>query len=174
MTERDVKEKIAEIFNGSTLSTLATIDENGRPWTRFVMSSLGDDWKIRIPTKRGTRKLAHIEADPSVHLLVGRDLFSRNGEYVQICGRASIVEETGALQKLWNAATRAFFSGPDDPSYVAIEIRPTRMEYWSALAAVDENPFVLDETALYGGREKERFADFWIDEDENERELQPV
>ena len=32
----DLKEKIFSKFNGPTLSILATITEDGKPWTRYV------------------------------------------------------------------------------------------------------------------------------------------
>lgn len=170
MFQRYVKEKIADLFNGPTLSQLATVDENGRPWVRYAMSSMDDRATIRIPTRRETRKVAHIAGSPFVHLLVGRNLFSRYGEYAQICGRAVVVDDPRRRRDQWNPSMRSFFEGPNDPAYVLVEIRPYRMEYWSAQAAANENPLVLEEDDLVEANDE--FGRLWVGEDR--LETQPV
>lgn len=147
MSMRDTRRDVMELFNGPTLSVLATVNAAGRPWSRYVMSRIDDDMTIRIPTKSTTRKVEDIELCPFVHLLVGRNLFGRDGAYAQIEGRAVISRDYDALRRFWHDSFRRYFSDPADPSYVLIEIRPERIEYWSLMA--NENPAVLEEDDLY-------------------------
>lgn len=169
MISRDAKERLDRLFDGPTLTLLGTVDADGRPWARYAMGVLDDRGTIRIATKRTTRKIADVERFPFVHLLVGRNVFSSDCEYAQIGGKAVVVdgaEPTGA----WNPTARAFLSG-DDPSYALIEIRPNRVEIWSAKAAPNENPVVFEEEDPDDDFEA-RLSRFWVGDEEFE--VEPV
>ncbi|MBR5243879.1 MAG: pyridoxamine 5'-phosphate oxidase family protein, partial [Thermoguttaceae bacterium] len=143
MISRAAQEKLARVFDGPTLTLLGTVDADGRPWTRYVMGVLDDRGTIRIATTRDSRKIADVENLPFVHLLVGRDLFSSDCEYVQIAGRAVVVDGAQPVAA-WNPAAQTFLSGAN-PSYALIEVRPHRVEFWTAKAAPNENPIVFEE-----------------------------
>ncbi|MDO5554735.1 MAG: pyridoxamine 5'-phosphate oxidase family protein [Planctomycetia bacterium] len=139
---RELKRKILDLFEGPTLSELATITRHGRPWVRYVMSSIDDEMTLRIPTRSDARKVRDINFCPDVHVLVGKNLFSSSGAYAQIEGFAVITADPRKREKEWSEAMKRFFTGPRDPDYVLIEVRPYRIEYWSAMEK--ENPQVLD------------------------------
>ena len=146
MVKREIRSQIMELFDGPTLSVLATVSRRGRPWTRYVMSRIDGDLTLRIPTRSSTRKVGDIQHFPFVHVLVGKNLFERGGAYAQIEGRASLTQNAASLGRFWYDGMTRFFSGPDDPSYLLIEVRPERIEYWSMSEA--ENPHVLEEEDL--------------------------
>ena len=138
--------KVLDLFEGPTLCQLATVNREGRPWVRYVMSSMDQDMVIRIPTKKETRKIDDINNSPEVHILAGRNLFSRQGAYVQIEGIARLTDDFGKRQEQWSNEMLKYFSGPSDPSYMLIEVSPVRIEYWSA--AESQNPLVLEGSEL--------------------------
>lgn len=154
------KEKIFELFDGPTLSQLATIDCRGRPWVRYVMSTIDRDMVLRVPTGRTTRKVRDVRENPNVHLLVGKNLFTRHGAYAQIEGYAVITADPLARNEQWNRSMERYFEGPTDPNYVLIEIRPFRMEYWSAME--EENPAVVEPKDLvHESEDREKYAEYW-------------
>lgn len=146
MVAREIRTRVMDLFDGPTLSLLATVNGHGRPWTRYVMSRMDGDMTLRIPTKSTTRKVDDIRRFPFVHVLVGKDLYGRNGAYAQIEGRAYLTRNTDALARFWNDGMTRYFSGPNDPSFLLIEIRPERIEYWNMMEA--KNPHVLEEVDI--------------------------
>ncbi len=169
MISRDAKERLARLFDGPTPTLLGTVDADGRPWTRYVISVLDDRGTIRVATKRGTRKIDDVERFPFVHLLVGKNVFSSDCEYAQIGGKAVVVDGAQPAAT-WNPAARAFLSG-GDPSYALIEIRPYRVEIWSLQAAPNENPLVFEEENPETDFDAE-LSRFWIDDEAFE--VEPV
>ena len=160
---KNPKEKIFELFDGPTLSQLATIDCTGRPWVRYVMSTIDRDMILRVPTGRTTRKVRDIREHPSVHLLVGKNLFTRNGAYAQIEGHAVVTADPLSRSRQWNRSMERYFEGPADPNYVLIEIRPFRMEYWSAME--EENPAIVEACDLVCDPDDSHNSDeYWVSE----------
>lgn len=147
MTVREIRSRVLDLFDGPTLSQLATVAANGRPWARYVMSTIDGAMTLRVPTKTTTRKVEEIRAFPFVHVLVGQNLFSSSGAYAQIAGRARLSRDREDLNRCWRDGMERFLSGPNDPSYVLIEIRPDRIEYWSFMQAVC--PQVLTEEDIH-------------------------
>ena len=167
MISRDAQEKLARVFDGSTLTLLGTVDADGRPWTRYAMGVLDARGTIRIATTRDSRKIADVERTPFVHLLVGRDLFSSDCEYVQIAARAVVVDGAQPVAA-WNPAARTYLDDARS-AYALIEVRPYRVEFWTAKAAPNENPLVFEEDDPDADFEAE-LSRFWADEETFETE----
>ena len=165
MISRAAKDKLARVFDGPTLTLLGTVDADGRPWTRYVMSVLDDRGTIRVATTRDSRKIAEIERLPFVHLLVGRNLFSSDCEYVQIGGKAVVVDGAQPVAA-WNPSARTYLDDARS-AYALIEVRPYRVEFWAAKAAPNENPIVFEDE---DSNVEAEFSRFWVDEEEFEPE----
>lgn len=125
----ELKKKISEILCRPRLANIATVTEDGKPWTRYVMAIANEDFVIRIATSLESRKTAQIKANPEVHLTTGVDSLDTAKHYVQVVGRAEIKSDESLRKAMWNEALKTYFSGPNDPLYVIIEIRPRRIEY---------------------------------------------
>ncbi|MDO4587251.1 MAG: pyridoxamine 5'-phosphate oxidase family protein [Planctomycetia bacterium] len=149
MRREEIRSKIFEQFDGPTLSQLATVNQYGRPWVRYVMSTIDEEMTLRIPTRSDTRKVQDIRYNPEVHVLVGKDLFSRSGAYAQIEGVATLTNDAHQRTQYWNSGMQRYFSSTEDPSYILIEVRPFRIEYWSAME--EENPAVLEINSFENG-----------------------
>jgi len=127
MTE--LKEKIFSKFNGPTLSILATITEDGKPWTRYVTPFADENLAFWMATFINSRKVAQIKKNPEVHLTTGVSDPEKAESYLQIQGRAKILTDKETKKAVWFDHLAQIFSGPDDPNYCVCKITPYRIEY---------------------------------------------
>lgn len=123
----DVKQQILDVFKTPLVSSLATIAE-GKPWVRYVMAFMNEELTIRVATGIDTRKVAQIKANPEVHVTAGFTTLQTTKAYLQIQGRAEVSQSDDERQGLWYDHLKAYFSGPDDPRYAVIIIKPTKIE----------------------------------------------
>jgi general stress protein 26 len=124
-----LKQRILEVFKGPCLSGLATITKDGTPWVRYVMAEASDDMTFRCSTLMNFRKVDQIAANPEVHLTCGITDPMKMTPYLQIQGRAEVVNDAESKEAFWSDRLKMVFSGPDDPNYGVVVIRPYRIEY---------------------------------------------
>ena len=122
-----LKKKILKVIGGMKLACLATIKDK-KPWARFVVS-YNDDLVLYISTFASSRKVKEIKDDPHVHVTIGGSLDNLNAPYVQIAGSATVRNDVGIRCKCWHDYMKKYYSGPDDPEYVVIEVKPQVIEY---------------------------------------------
>jgi len=124
----ELKERIAKELSQPQLASLATLTEEGQPWTRYVMIQGSDDLGIRCATFVGARKVAQIKNNPEVHITCGITDPTQMKPYLQIQGRAQIVVDEAERHAFWNPSLESIFSGADDPGYAVVVIKPYRIE----------------------------------------------
>ncbi len=134
----ELKTKITERLKKRQLANLATITADGSPWTRYVMIAGDDDLILRCATFLAARKVGQIEQNPEVHLSCGVINPMEIKPYSQIEGRAEIVTDAAEKAAFWNPSIESIFSGPDDPNYAVVVIRPYRIESWTPPAMEPE------------------------------------
>jgi general stress protein 26 len=127
----DLKERILTILQRPQLAGLATITPDGKPWVRYVMVAASEDLTVRCATFVSARKVKQIEKNPEVHLTCGITDPQAMAPYLQIQGRAVLTTSKEARHGFWSDMLAPIFSGPDDPNYGILEIRPYYIEYWS-------------------------------------------
>jgi general stress protein 26 len=93
------------------------------------MVTADEDLTLRIATFSGSRKVAHIRKNPEVHLTVGASSLSETTRYLQIQALATVRTDADERHLLWNDNLTAYFSGPDDPNFVVLIVKPYRIEY---------------------------------------------
>jgi general stress protein 26 len=141
----DLKERILNKMTSPTMATLATLTEDGTPWVRYVSVTADEDMTIRLAISANSRKAAHIEQNPEVHMTLGVNDPRVRGplpSYLQIQGRAEITDDPETKKAIWCDFLEKRFSGPDDPDYKVCKITPYRIEYCSSSA--DEEPGVWE------------------------------
>lgn len=124
----DLKNRIFGVVSQRRVAGLATVTEDGKPWVRYVVPQADRDLTITFSTFLDSRKVAQVRKNPEVHLTTGVASLETARQYVQIQGLAGIVTEKEALRAYWHDHLKVYFSGPDDPNYCLIEIRPYRIE----------------------------------------------
>lgn len=132
---KDLKETILSIIKQPGLACLATINEQGNPWARYVIVVGDDNMVIRCATFTSARKVHHIEKNPEVHMVAGVKDMMHHSNYLQIQGKAEVSYSMAEKESLWSDpfwkdSLTKFFKGPDDPNFGVIIIKPYRIEYW--------------------------------------------
>ena len=125
----DLKQKILAKIKGPTLSALATMTEDGRPWVRYVTPLADKNLTFWMATFINSRKVAQIKKNPEVHLTVGVTTPETAESYLQVQGRAEILTDEETKKAVWFDQLKGIFSGPDDPNYCVCKIIPYRIEY---------------------------------------------
>ena len=124
-----LKEKILAKVNGPTLSALATVTENGKPWVRYVTPFMDESLTFWMATFAHSRKVAQIRKNSEVHLTVGVNDIMTAESYLQVEATAEILTDEKTKKAVWFDGLKDIFSGPDDPNYCVCKITPYRIEY---------------------------------------------
>ncbi len=125
MNNKELKEKILKVVSGIKLAGFATI-KDGKPWVRYVMV-ISKDLDFYITCSLKSRKIDQIKKNNSVHITLGFDL-ANPGPYVQIPGKAEILTDKETKKSFWNDMLKTYFSGPEDPDYCVIKVKPEFIE----------------------------------------------
>jgi general stress protein 26 len=127
----DVKERVLKLLQQPQLAGLATVTQDGKPWVRYVMVVASHDMTIRCATFVSARKVKQIQKNPEVHLTCGITDPRNMAPYLQIQGRATLNASKEARHAFWSDMLKAIFSGPDDPNYAVLEVKPYYVECWT-------------------------------------------
>jgi general stress protein 26 len=125
----DLKGRIFETARDLQLMNVATITGEGRPWVRYVMGKADKDLNIRFCTHGESRKVAQIRKNPDVHISFGVADLETAKNWVQVQGTAEVSTDRGERDSFWFDDLSNYFSGPDDPSYCVVIVRPSRIEF---------------------------------------------
>lgn len=128
----ELRKKILEILEKVQLAGFATINEEGKPWVRYVMTKGSDDMTVRFSTFVSARKVKQIEANPEVHLTMGVTDPEKMASYLQIQGKAHLTTDEAERHAFWIPMLEQIFKGPDDPEYGVIVVEPYRIELMNA------------------------------------------
>ena len=127
----NLDEKILQKMNEHTLASFATISDDGKPWTRYVVVKADDQMNIWFATFKNSRKVHQIAKNPDVHLVLGVTDPQTAVSWLQVQGRAEILGDVETKNLVWYDLLSSIFSGPDDPNYVACKVTPSRIEYYT-------------------------------------------
>ncbi|KPJ77315.1 MAG: hypothetical protein AMJ54_08390 [Deltaproteobacteria bacterium SG8_13] len=126
-----LKKKILDKMRGLTLASFATVAEDGKPWVRYVVVKADENMDIWFATFKTSRKVRQISAKPDVHLLLGVTDLPAAASWIQIQGRAEILDDAETKNAVWYSMLEPMFSGPDDPNYTVCKVTPSRIEYYA-------------------------------------------
>jgi general stress protein 26 len=126
----NVKQEIFDAAKDSQLINFATITEDGKPWVRYVVGNADNDLIFRFCTHLATKKVSQIRKNPNVHLSLGATDMERTEHWLQVEGIAEISTDKAERHSFWYDALKNYFTGPDDPHYCVVIIRPSRIEFW--------------------------------------------
>ncbi|MDJ0818606.1 MAG: pyridoxamine 5'-phosphate oxidase family protein [Desulfobacterales bacterium] len=125
-----LKEKIYDKMKTHTLASFATVTEDGKPWTRYVVASSDEQLNIWFATFRNSRKTQQINNNPEVHLTLGVENPQTAVSWLQVQGRAELLDDAETRNAVWFDHLSSIFNGPDDPNYVVCKVTPYRIEYF--------------------------------------------
>ena len=125
----DLKQRIFDLAKELQLINFATITEGGKPWVRYVMGKADDELVFRFSTNTATRKTAQIRKDPNVHISLGTSDLETAKNWMQVEGTAEISTEKAERDSFWFDEMINYYTGPDDPNYCIVIVRPSRVEF---------------------------------------------
>src|SRR5688500_3801067 len=118
MTTEETR-KVAELLKDERFGLFTTTAPDGtlmsRPMALQEVEFDGDLWFVAA---RGSRKVAHIAANPQVNVAT-----AGSSSWVSLTGHAAVVDDLEKKQQLWNTVVEAWFpDGPDDPDVVLLRV----------------------------------------------------
>jgi general stress protein 26 len=125
----DLKQRIFDAAKDFQLINFATITEDGKPWVRYIMGRADQNLVIRFCTHLDSRKVAHIKKNPDVHICLGVTSLETAQNWLQVQGTAEVSTEENERDSFWFDDLKNYFSGPDDPNYSIVIVRPSRIEF---------------------------------------------
>lgn len=125
----DLHRRIFHVSKELQLINFATITEDGKPWVRYVVGKADNDLVFRFCTHLHTHKVSQIRKNPNVHMSLGATDMKTATHWMQVVGTAEISTDKTERELFWFDALEKYFSGPDDPQYCVVIIRPSRIEF---------------------------------------------
>jgi len=130
-TDQEKRDKLGNIINDSKTAFMVSRTPedtlHGRP---MATAEVGEDFnKIWFASRRESGKIEELKADNRVFLGYTN---ASGSEWASVNGRARIVDDRAKVQELWSPLWRNWFSGPDDPELILIEVHPETAEYWDS------------------------------------------
>ena len=125
----DLKQRIIDAAGEMQLINFATVKDDGKPWVRYVMAKADSDLVFRFCTHLESRKVGQIKNNPNVHISLGVSSLETAKNWVQVEGTAEVTTDRAELDSFWFDDLKNYFTGPDDPGYSIVIIRPSRIEF---------------------------------------------
>lgn len=134
----ELKARITKQLKTIQMVNLATLTADGLPWTRYVMMAGDDELTLCCATFLAARKVGQIQQNPHVHICCGVSNPMEMAPYCQVQGRAEVVTDADVKAAFWNPTLEPIFSGPDDPNYAVVVVKPSLIELWTPPAMEPE------------------------------------
>ncbi len=124
MNQDHLKEEVINIIDNDHVGVLSTMQEN-KPHARYMMF-FHDELQLYTATNKKTHKVDEIEDNPNVHVLLGFN--EKEKKYVELQGKATLVNDDQLKQKYWNDQLMPWLDGPNDPEYCLLKIDPEHID----------------------------------------------
>lgn len=125
----DLKQRIYETAKDMQLINVATITEDGRPWVRYVMGKADKELVFRFCTFLESRKVHQLKKNPNIHISLGVQNLETASNWLQVAGSAEVTTDESERHSFWFEDLKNYFSGPDDPNYCIVIVRPSMIEF---------------------------------------------
>jgi general stress protein 26 len=123
-------DKLRELLAEFPIAFMVTVhagDVSARP-IGVVGDHAAFDGSLWFLTDRRSRKVGLIKGGCVTSLLFQDDT---RGAYLSMSGRATVVDDSGVVKKLYTSVQRAWFpDGPDDPELIAVRFDAEAADYW--------------------------------------------
>ncbi|OIJ13570.1 hypothetical protein BKP37_09795 [Anaerobacillus alkalilacustris] len=124
MNQNTLTQEVTNIIDQNHVGVLSTMQAN-KPYARYMMF-FHDQQQLYSVTNKETHKVEEIEKNPNVNVLLGFD--EKNTQYIELQGKASIIEDKEIKKKCWDEQLTPWLEGPDDPEYCLLKITPEHIE----------------------------------------------
>ena len=129
MTSTTTPQSLHEALDGLRFAMVGTADPVTHEWHSRPLTLAEQDGPIlRFLTTTEAEWVSHLDGDHSPTGVT----FSDPGKnaYVALQGRATVVNDRSAIERLWSVGASAFLEDKDDPTVRVLEVLVERGEYW--------------------------------------------
>jgi general stress protein 26 len=130
-TQKNAPSHVAELarkFDTAFLVTHAHGSECNMHARPMGIADVESDAKLWFATRSDSLKVEELHEHPEVLVLM-QDGRRRS---ISIAGKARALRDDARAKDLWSPVLSLWFTGPEDPALVLIEVEPTSAEYWDA------------------------------------------
>jgi general stress protein 26 len=124
--------KIRELLKGFPIAFMVTsgdVTPTARP-IGVVGDHAAFDGSLWFITDKRSRKVRAIESGATTSLLFQND---KEGAYLHLTGRASVIDDRGKLEELYTTLQRTWFPlGLDDPNITLVRFDAEQGDYWDS------------------------------------------
>jgi general stress protein 26 len=124
--------KVSELLKNFPITFMVTVN-NGEISARpigIVGGSSDFDGTLWFITDKRSRKVHAIESGAQTTLLMQND---KEGAYLNLVGRASVVDDRAKLEEVYTALQRTWFpKGLDDPDITLVRFDAVEANYWDS------------------------------------------
>ncbi len=119
------KQEVIDLIKDTGYGCLATMEGN-QPRVRPMLPYLDDEGNLLVAVLSRSRTIEQIKKNPLVEICY----IDRKMWYARVTGKAKISMDMAKKQLAWDniPMLRQYFSGPEDPNYVLIEIDTSAAE----------------------------------------------
>ena len=120
---------VIDLVKKARTAMLTTRTREGRMVSRpLAVQDVEFDGDLWFFAERGSRKVAHITANPQVNVST-----SGSSSWVSLTGHAVVIDDLAKKRTLWNPFVDAWFpDGPEDPGVVLLRVEAASAEYWDS------------------------------------------
>lgn len=119
------KEEVIDLIRDAGFGFLATAEGN-QPRVRPMMPYLTEEGELLLALLPRSRTISQVKQNPLVEIcFVDRKMW-----YCRVAGKASLSENKDKKETIWNniPMLRQYFSSPQDPNFVLLEVEMTSLE----------------------------------------------
>ena len=122
------KEEVIDLIKDAGYGFLATM-EGKQPRVRPMMPYLTDDGNLLVALLSQSRTIKQVKENPLVEICY----VDRKMCFCRVTGKAAVSEDIEKKEMVWNNVPmlRQFFSGPQDPRFILVEIESGMSEAMS-------------------------------------------
>lgn len=145
---KEVRDVMADI-DVAMLTTLDSSSPEGRLTSRPLSTQLAeDDGDALFLVRRSSAVARDVEADPRVNVA-----YTSRKAWVSLAGRAEIITDRAAVERLWSRGAAMFMDGgPDNPDNVVLKVHGDTAELWGGESMVATAVHMVK--AMTGNREE--------------------
>ncbi|MBD2844213.1 pyridoxamine 5'-phosphate oxidase family protein [Paenibacillus sp. IB182496] len=126
MERKELEKRINDAMDKQDVGIMATMEGN-QPKARY-MALFHNGMHIHMATSRKTHKVEELAGNPHVSVLCGYE-GKWPAELLDIEGTCEVTKDESLRTRLWHDDMKRWFSGPDAPDYVVLDVTPTRIGY---------------------------------------------
>lgn len=139
--------ELAESVKVCMLCTKHRDHIDSKPMSTIRVDDEGDIWFF---TEEYTEKVEQIEKDSQVCLAYSDP--SKNS-FLSVTGTASVVQDKGKMEQLWNPILKAWFpQGLDTPDIALLKVTPAHAEFWDSSSNKMVNFYRIVKAAVSGDK----------------------